>query len=177
MLPEFPSVTHSASSSEKGNVGVIDITSGGGIWTLPHSSLYCSSKFALQGFTELLTYELASQNVCAELVVPHGGITNTSFNDRSMHEYMQGQGTDEVKEAYAPFLKKASEAFGRMLANARTSSEQVTRTIFEAASDRKDRLRYFIGEESRGILKAKFGERDIKADEEYIASMRKCFDY
>ena len=90
---------------------------------------------------------------------------------------MQGQGTDEVKEAYAPFLKKASAAFGRMVANAKTSSEQVGRTIFEAASDGTDRLRYFIGEDSKGFLEAKFGEKGIKADEEYIASMRKYFDY
>ncbi|HYT57060.1 MAG TPA: SDR family NAD(P)-dependent oxidoreductase [Verrucomicrobiae bacterium] len=45
-------------------------------------SLYCASKFALEGFSEALAYELASQNIVVKLVIPHGGVTATRFSER-----------------------------------------------------------------------------------------------
>jgi len=38
---------------------IVNISSGAGVFTLPLISLYCASKFALEGFSEALTYELA----------------------------------------------------------------------------------------------------------------------
>jgi short-subunit dehydrogenase len=49
---------------------IVNISSGAGIFTLPMISLYCASKFALEGFSEALAYELASQNIGVKLVVP-----------------------------------------------------------------------------------------------------------
>lgn len=56
---------------------IINISSGAGLFTLPMISLYCASKYALEGFTEALAYELASQNIIIKLVEPHGGVTAT----------------------------------------------------------------------------------------------------
>jgi NAD(P)-dependent dehydrogenase (short-subunit alcohol dehydrogenase family) len=38
---------------------IINVSSGAGIFALPMISLYCASKFALEGFSESLSYELA----------------------------------------------------------------------------------------------------------------------
>lgn len=43
------------------------------------TSIYCASKFALEGFTEAIPYELASQNIVVKSVIPHGGVTDTLF--------------------------------------------------------------------------------------------------
>ena len=43
--------------------GIINVSSGGGLYALPMISLYCASKFALEGFTESLAFELSSQNI------------------------------------------------------------------------------------------------------------------
>lgn len=40
---------------------VVNVGSSAGIFTLPMFSLYCASKFAPEGFTVSLSYELASQ--------------------------------------------------------------------------------------------------------------------
>lgn len=86
-------------------------------------------------------------------------------------------GSEEVKQAYEPFMKKTSAAFGRMIAGATTSSEEVAEKIYEAATDGSDRLRYLIGDDARGFITARYGEKGEKADEEYLVAMRKYFDY
>src|SRR5580704_19438495 len=67
---------------------VINISSGAGIFTLPMLSLYCASKFALEGFSESLSYELASQKIAVKIVEP-GGVVSTNFGKRSGAEAAQ----------------------------------------------------------------------------------------
>lgn len=86
-------------------------------------------------------------------------------------------GSNEVKQAYEQFMKKTTAAFSRMIAGVATSSDQVAETIYEAATDGSDRLRYLIGDDARGFVKARYGEKGEKADEEYLATLRKYFDY
>ncbi len=43
-------------------------------------SLYCAAKYALEGFSEALAYELASQNIVVKIVEPSGGVTGTRFS-------------------------------------------------------------------------------------------------
>ena len=61
---------------------ILNIGSGAGVFTLPMLSLYCASKFALEGFTEALSYELASQNIIVKMIEP-GGVVSTNFGKRS----------------------------------------------------------------------------------------------
>ncbi|KAJ6511998.1 short-chain dehydrogenase [Mycena vitilis] len=60
---------------------VINVSSGAGFLALPMSSMYSARKSALEGFTEGISYEFASQNILAKSVVPHGGVTSTNFVD------------------------------------------------------------------------------------------------
>lgn len=173
----LPHLRQKAKSADKYTVGIINVSSGGGIWTLPHSSLYCTSKFAVEGFTEALTYELSSQNIYAKLVVPHGGIAQTAFNERVATEVGNSGAKDEVAEAYKAFMEKTAAAFGKMGAGVRSTSEDVAKTILESATDRTDKLRYFIGNDVRGFLKLRYGEKGIAADEEYVTGLRSYFDY
>ena len=170
----LPILRRSAASAESNSMGIINVTSGGGHWALPHSSLYCASKYAVEGFTEGLSYELTSQNLAAKLVIPHGGITDTAFVTRTRQEMPQG--SDEVKQAYEDFNKKTTAAYGRMIAGSMTSADQVAQTIFEAATDGTDKLRYFIGNDARGFLKVRYGKNAEQTAEEYITAMRKYFD-
>jgi NAD(P)-dependent dehydrogenase (short-subunit alcohol dehydrogenase family) len=51
---------------------ILNISSGAGVFTLPMISLYCASKFALEGFPEALSYELASQGITVKIIEPGG---------------------------------------------------------------------------------------------------------
>jgi NAD(P)-dependent dehydrogenase (short-subunit alcohol dehydrogenase family) len=151
---------------QKGGV-IVNVSSGAGLFTLPMFSLYCASKFALEGFTEAVSYELASQNITAKLVIPHGGVTSTNFGVRSM----QGYARNPAVADYDAFVERTNAAFAKMVAARATSSDDVAKVIFEAATDGTARLRYLIGDDARGFVKA----RREMADQDYVDFMRSRF--
>lgn len=146
---------------------IINVSSGAGIFTLPMISLYCASKFALEGFSEALAYELASQNIIVKIIEPHGGVTDTSFNEKSAQE----RATDASLIHYDDFLKRTNEAFTKMSAARTTSADVVAQVLLEAASDGTDRLRYLVGDDSRGFIKA----RQEMSELDYVTFMRSHF--
>jgi NAD(P)-dependent dehydrogenase (short-subunit alcohol dehydrogenase family) len=146
---------------------IIQVSSGAGLFTLPMISIYCASKFALEGFSEALAFELSSQNITVKLVEPHGGVTSTDFNARSARDSAPaGELTD-----YGEFARRTGESFARMSAARSTSSEDVARVILEAATDGSDRLRYLVGDDARGFIRA----WDELPNQEYVAFMRSLF--
>ncbi|KDQ15094.1 hypothetical protein BOTBODRAFT_65719 [Botryobasidium botryosum FD-172 SS1] len=149
--------------------GIINVSSGAGLFTLPMLSLYCASKFALEGFTEALSYELASQGVFVKSVIPHGGVTSTNFNARSIEATPM-----DLSEApsYGPFVAKTKESYENMTAARTISSKDVAQVIYAAATDGTDKLRYLIGNDTRGFIKARY---ESNTDEEYLSHMRSFF--
>ncbi len=65
-------------------------------------SLYCASKFALEGFSEALSYELASQGIGVKLVDPHGGVTSTRFNERSAQSAASSDAVEGLRQFCRP---------------------------------------------------------------------------
>jgi short-subunit dehydrogenase len=146
---------------------IINVSSGAGLFTLPMASLYCASKFALEGFSEALSYELASQNIVVKIVEPHGGVTETNFSERADIE----QGQDVSMSDYKAFAAQTSAAYARMTASRTIGSKEVANVIYAAATDGTDQLRYLVGNDSRGFLKA----RQEMPEAKYVAFMRSHF--
>ncbi len=144
---------------------VVNVSSGAGLFTLPMSSLYCAAKFALEGFSEALSYELAAVGVGVKLVIPHGGVTGTDFG-RNQALAVEGAPPD-----YADFVGATAAAFGRMVAARSLAAEEVAEAIFGAATDGTARLRYLVGDDARGFVKA----RQTLADQDYVDYMRAKF--
>ncbi|KAJ7788178.1 NAD-P-binding protein [Mycena olivaceomarginata] len=128
-----------------------------GCGRLPMTSMYAASKFALEGFTEALSYELASQNIFVKSFGTRFGASAASGQDLS---------------SYHEFATHVGESFRKMVAGASVSSADVAETIRIAATDGTDQLRYFIGNDARGFLKARY---ESQSDEEYMAHMRSYF--
>jgi NAD(P)-dependent dehydrogenase (short-subunit alcohol dehydrogenase family) len=145
----------------------INVSSGAGLFTLPMASLYCASKFALEGFSEALSYELASLNIAVKLVIPHGGVTETSFLARNAAERENAT----TPHDYDAFVEKTMAVYGRMTAASSITSGDVAKVIFQAATDGTDRLRYLVGDDARGFVKA----WETMRDEDYVAYMRGYF--
>jgi NAD(P)-dependent dehydrogenase (short-subunit alcohol dehydrogenase family) len=146
---------------------IINVSSGGGIYGVPAMSIYSASKFALEGFSEAVSYELASQNIVVKLIEPHGGVTATNFNARSAED----SGDVRAVADYDQFKADMREAYSRTAAASSINSRDVALEIYKAATDRSRRLRYFIGVDSRGFLNAK----QTRPDQEYIEFMRNYF--
>lgn len=146
---------------------IINVSSGAGLFTLPMISLYCASKFALEGFSESLSYELASQGITVKLVIPHGGVSSTRFSERSGEEFAE---LDRIAD-YDAFIERTNASFAAMTQARSMSSDDVAGVIVDAATDGSDQLRYLIGDDSRGFVKAR---REL-SEPDYIAFMRAQF--
>lgn len=146
---------------------IVNVSSGAGIFTLPMISLYCASKFALEGFTEALAYELLPLNIGVKLVEPHGGVNETSFSERSAKD----SAIDPLLSDYNEFSARSVRAFANMSAARRISSADVAAMIHEAITDGSDRLRYLIGDDARGFIRA----RHEMTDHDYVNFMRSHF--
>lgn len=165
---------------------IITISAGASFCGFPLASLYASSKFALEGFMESLSYELASQNIFVKSVVPCSVISETGFARRTMGEAVlredvpddaEGEEVSARKGQYNEFVERIGERYGQMLAadskEKAIGAMDVVKKIYEAATDGSDNLRYWIGSGDHGFVKARF---ESKSDEEYMAFMRSFFD-
>ncbi|MBM9500768.1 SDR family oxidoreductase [Leptospira sp. 201903071] len=127
--------------NKKGNI--INVASMGGRITFPLYSLYHSTKWALEGFTESLQYELIPFGIRVKLIEP--GAIATDFIGRSSDSTVEKSPAE-----YKPF---ADAVFGTMeKAMMTSSSEAVAKVIYKAANDSSRRLRYVIGMDAKSLL-------------------------
>jgi NAD(P)-dependent dehydrogenase (short-subunit alcohol dehydrogenase family) len=146
---------------------IVNISSGAGVFALPMISLYNASKFALEGFSESLSYELADLGIRVKVVEP-GGVLSTGFGARSAAEASSGTAIDD----YAPFAAGAAKVFdGLRNSRALATAEHVAGIIFEAATDTSDRIRYVATEDIKPLVAA----RRETSEDEYLAFMRERF--
>ena len=119
------------------NGTLINVASMGGRVGFPLYSLYNSTKWAVEGFSEALLYELSGFNIKVRLIEP--GVISTDFYNRSMD---QGDNA-AANEAYADILKRAQKQLG-----GGASPRLVAETIYRAATDTGWRLRYPVGSDA-----------------------------
>jgi NAD(P)-dependent dehydrogenase (short-subunit alcohol dehydrogenase family) len=123
---------------EKQNGLFITTTSIGGFITFPFSSVYHATKWALEGWSESMAFELKKIGVDIKTVSP-GGIKTDFLNrsaDMSSHP------------AYNKWLEKM---FSGINEDHFTPAEQIAEVVYEAATDGKDQLRYVAGEDARAF--------------------------
>lgn len=117
----------------RGTGTIVNVSSVAGRIGLPGAPLYHASKFALEGLTEAMRFELRPFGVRLKLVEP--GAIATDFLTRSAE---WAEHPDYA--AWTHRLKTGTERFARSGSLARP--EPVAATILRAATDRSDRLRY-----------------------------------
>jgi NAD(P)-dependent dehydrogenase (short-subunit alcohol dehydrogenase family) len=144
---------------------IINVSSGAGLYGLPMSSLYCASKFALEGFSEAVSYELGALGIAVKLVIPHGGVGGTEFPGNTAAK------NAPTRPEYEPFTRQLADAGARMPAPRMIPAHDVAQVIFAAATDGTDQLRYLVGNDTRGFIAA----WDTLPSAEYVAFMRAKF--
>ncbi len=113
---------------------IVNISSVFGMIAPEEQSAYCSSKFAVRGFTESLRHELADSNVAVSCVHPGGILTNIVRNSRV------GQDTpDEWKQ-------QGTKLFDRV---AKTTSETAADVIVAGIKSKNPRI--LIGKDAKMI--------------------------
>lgn len=141
---------------------IVNVSSIAGRLTVPFGALYSGSKFAVEGISEALSYEMREIGVRVKLVEP--GFIKTNFanavefsNDTSLSEYQR-------------LVYKLWEVAGSMRA-AGAESVVAAEVIFTAATDGTDQLRYTVGEDARQWA----SQRDSQDDATFFEGMRRLF--
>lgn len=120
---------------------ILNISSMGGKMTFPLGSLYHGTKFAVEGISESLRYEVEQFGGKIKIIEP--GAIATDFAGRSF-DFSH----DENLKEYEPIVAKITSTFSKLLKNASTT-DVVTKVIYKAATDGKDRLRYMAGMDAK----------------------------
>ncbi|MCF6132912.1 SDR family oxidoreductase [Flavobacterium wongokense] len=145
---------------ERQNGLFLTTTSIGGLLTFPLGSVYHATKWALEGWSESLAFELNPFGINIKTISP-GGI-KTDFMTRSLDAGSAPAYQEMVESMFA-----GAEA---MFANASTP-EQIAEVVYEAATDGKTKLRYVAGEDAKELYR----QRLEQGDEVFRAQFGKQF--
>ncbi|MDX1752935.1 MAG: SDR family oxidoreductase [Salinimicrobium sediminis] len=131
----------------KGEGMIINTSSVVGRFTIPLYSLYCSSKWALEGFTEALQFELRQFNIKVKMIEP--AAIKTDFHGRSLKIFENDsvKGYEKMEKNILRGMKKRNEKA--------PGPEVVAQTVFKAATDGKYKLRYPTGTGASAVLLAR----------------------
>lgn len=131
---------------------IINISSIGGQITFPLGTLYHGTKFAVEGLSEALHFELEPLGIHVRIVEP--GMIKTNFGGSSFDFAM-----DEDLADYAPMAEAMGRVFGK-LASKPSAPETVAKVIWEAANDTGHRLRYRAGADAEELLDTRKAQDD-----------------
>ncbi|ANS73231.1 short-chain dehydrogenase [Paenibacillus yonginensis] len=147
---------------EQGGGTIINITSNVGFTSNPLLTIYVSTKHAVEGFTEALSFELESQNIAVKLVEP-GAMRTTNFAANTMAATKDLA----IPEAYKPYFDHMMRTMMHYpFENA--DEKQVAEQIYAAACDPSDRLRYLAGPDAEETARLRW----TQSEETYMATMR-----
>jgi short-subunit dehydrogenase len=144
---------------------IVNISSIGGRMTFPLGSLYHGTKFAVEGLSEALHYELEPLGIRVKIVEP--GMIATDFSGRSF-DFRQ---TPDLT-AYQPVVDKLFAVLGSPeLAATASPPSVVSETIWAAATDGTSSLRYTAGEDAAAYMAA----RSTQDDATFISGVKAQF--
>lgn len=122
---------------------IVNISSIGGQMTFPLGALYHGTKFAVEGISESLHFELAAAGIRTKIVEP--GLIATDFGGRSFDFT-----NDETMAEYQPVVQAF---FGDWAQHAQASDPiVVAEVIWQAVTDGTDTLRYRAGADAVQFL-------------------------
>lgn len=139
---------------EKNKDGVIiNFSSIAGLVGLPHTAVYNATKYAVEGFTEGLQYELNPLGIKLKLVQP--GAFNTGF--------VSAMDRPDVPEdsVYKAGWNATVAQINSMLGEGQDPQE-VADITFLAATDGEDTLRYLVGDDAKQIMEARKQMNDVE---------------
>ncbi|MEC8293443.1 MAG: SDR family oxidoreductase [Pseudomonadota bacterium] len=145
-----------------GSGTIVNISSIGGQMTFPLGALYHGTKFAVEGISEALHFELEAAGIKVKIVEP--GMIATDFGGRSF-DFVN----DEAMTEYQPVVQALFATWGsdEMTANASQPSV-VAEVIWDAVTDGTDTLRYRAGADAVELL----NNRKMLDDATFIGGLK-----
>ena len=142
---------------------IVNVSSVGGRITYPFGTLYHGSKWAVEGLSEALHYELSGLGIRVKIVEP-GGV-RTDFSGRSFVFT-----NDAELEEYQPLVQAFQAAAGSP--SGLIEPDEVAEVIWTAATDESTRMRYIAGAGAQNLLAQRYS---AEQDEAFVAGLRSQF--
>jgi NAD(P)-dependent dehydrogenase (short-subunit alcohol dehydrogenase family) len=117
----------------------ITTSSSAGLMAFPVSSMYDASKWALEGWSESLSFELKEFGIGIKNIEP--GLVATEIGEKSVTVSHPA-----YEELAGKFFAAISNPQGVV-----STSEQIAEVVYEAATDGTDTLRYVCGEDAKAL--------------------------
>ena len=131
---------------------IVNVSSMGGRITFPFSTLYHAAKFAVEGLTESLQFELTPLGIRTKIIEPGG--YKTEFAGRSMSAFGAGVLAD-YRQPWDRFIAKLAQwSFSENI-------REVAEVVYRAATDGSDQLRYPVGQDAVQLLQLRQQADDL----------------
>ena len=135
---------------------IVNISSGAGRFGFPSGSAYVSTKFAVEGLSESISYELEQFGIKVVIVEP--GVIRTNFADG----LVVAKKSKDPSSPYSQLMQKAASGFEKMMKNA-SSPDLVANVVLNAVRNENPSLRYLAGNDVETWL----GKRNMADEEAY----------
>src|SRR5919201_1761907 len=137
---------------------IVNISSAAGRFGYPGGSAYVSTKFAVEGLSESMSYELEPFGIKVILIEP--GVIKTNF----MSGMVIAKKSQNPNSPYSQMMQKMSTTMEQILDNASSSPDLVAKVVLKAVTSKNPSLRYLAGKDVETWIEAK---RNMTADEFY----------
>ncbi len=145
---------------KQGNGTIVNISSMVGRFAVPLNSAYVSSKFAVEGLSESISFELKEFGIRVIVIEP-GVVKSDFFHNVKVKGMNLESPYHELMERRVNFLDKAMK-------NSLTSSYDVADTILDALNSKDPKFRYVIGNDATNSLRM----RNSLSDREFMEWIR-----
>jgi NAD(P)-dependent dehydrogenase (short-subunit alcohol dehydrogenase family) len=132
---------------------IVNVSSVAGKVGTPVLSAYAATKFALEGLSESMRYELKEWGINIVIIEP-GAIRTKVFEN-----VKTGDIRSRSESPYADVIERASKGFGKMMDNS-SSPKLVAETILNAITSKEPEIRYLVGEDAEYIMKIRKNSTD-----------------
>ena len=133
---------------------IVNVSSIVGKMAIPLNSAYVSSKFAVEGFSESIRYELEDFGIKVILIEP--GVIKSNFYENTK---MSKNSLMDPNSPYHPIAQKIFDAFLPMLQYA-FPTKKVADIILEAVTSDNPEIRYAVGDDAKSINEARKNRSD-----------------
>src|SRR5829696_3512909 len=125
--------------SQKSGI-IVNVSSGAGLFGYPGGSAYVSTKFAIEGLSESISYELGQFGIKVILIEP--GFIRTNFTNAMVI----AKKSQDPSSPYSQMMQKVAANSSEM-AMSGSSVEVVAKVILEAVTSKNPNLRYLAGKD------------------------------
>lgn len=119
---------------------IVNVSSGAGLFGYPGGSAYVGTKFAVEGLSESMAYELEPFGIKVVLIEP--GFIKTNF----ANAMVLAKKAQDPSSPYSEMMQRIQANSKEMAKNA-SSVDVVSKAILEAVKSKNPNLRYLVGKD------------------------------